>query len=190
MISNLLVQDIVGYPSIRAPLCDLPDEMQMYLCPLFLFRIGASSILSQVLQSALTSLSYRASDVWSGEERFDLNDIYTSYAVINAARAQRGRRHVPFVLVEAVYESPTPLFPGNEYANEAQVRSQAYEALWGGAFGQFVTNNPVWHLGPGWQRALNSPGAQSTAHLHDLMTPRKWWLLQPDGADCSPRPTW
>jgi Protein of unknown function (DUF4038)/Putative collagen-binding domain of a collagenase len=140
---------------------------------------GIRRVLPDALQTVHTARGAAALDVWGGERWLTLNSLYTGFDVLPEARAQYVRSSMPFFLIEAVYEDPTPLFPGNSYANEAQIRSQAYQALLGGAFGQIMGNNPMWYFGEGWQRALNSPGARSMVHLHDLMTGRPWWLLRP-----------
>jgi hypothetical protein len=41
-------------------------------------------------------------------------------------------------------------------------------------------NRPVWLFDPGWQAALDSPGAQDMARLKTLFASRPWYELIPD----------
>ena len=123
-----------------------------------------------------------ALEYWHGEPWLQVNNIYTYGPVHAAALAQYTRPECrPFFLLESAYE--------NEHgATEQRLRTQAYQAVLSGAAGQAFGNNPVWHFdGPGiypisvtWQEALDSRGAQSMTHLHDLFTSVPWWLLEPD----------
>jgi hypothetical protein len=143
---------------------------------------GIRSVLPNALQTAHTSRRHAASDVWADAPWLSIDNIYTGYSAHDAARNRYATSTKPFFLIEAVYENPTPLFPDSQYATASQVRSQAYQAVLGGAFGQIMGNNPVWYFGKGWQRALDSPGAQSMSHMHNLMNRYSWWLLEPDAA--------
>jgi hypothetical protein len=131
-----------------------------------------------------------AVDYWAREPWLQVYNIYTAHPdawdsipVYGAALEHFARPEwMPFFLIEGVYE--------NEHgANEQFLRTQAYQALLSGAGGHVFGNNPIWHfdtpgLGPPmpvtWQEALDSPGAQSMTHLHDLLASTPWWLLEPD----------
>jgi hypothetical protein len=141
---------------------------------------GIRSVLPNALQTVHTSRGHAAMDAWPNTPWLNVNNIYTSFVVHDAAREQAARTGTPFFLIEAVYENPTPLFPTNPSATAAQVRSQAYEAVLGGAFGQIMGTNPLWYFGPGWQKGLDSGGARSLSQLYRLMSSHAWWLLQPD----------
>lgn len=81
---------------------------------------------------------------------------------------------MPFVQFESAYE--------NDFlsASPSRVRLQAYSSLLAGACGYGYGNYPVWLFNPGWQSALNSPGAISMKHLHTLFLSRAWFRLVPD----------
>jgi hypothetical protein len=49
-----------------------------------------------------------------------------------------------------------------------------------GACGEFLGNYPMWLFDPGWEAALDSPGAQERVHLKRLFTSRPWHTLIPD----------
>jgi hypothetical protein len=121
-------------------------------------------------------------DYWRGEPWLQVDNVYTYEPVYAAALAHYARpERLPFFLIESAYE--------NEHGiTEQDLRTQAYQAVLCGAAGQVFGNNPVWHFqGPGlypapvtWQQALDSPGARSMTHLHELMASLPWWLLEPD----------
>jgi len=78
----------------------------------------------------------------------------------------------PFFYIEGTYE--------NEGASQTCLRSQAYWAVLGGAFGHVFGNNPIWLFDSGWQNALNSTGAQSLQRFAALFASRPWHNLLPD----------
>jgi hypothetical protein len=90
----------------------------------------------------------------------------------------------PFVLIETTYE-------GEHDSKPEQIRRQAYWAMLGGACGQFLGNNPIWHFdGPGlfptkltWQRALDAVGTQDMVRLCKLFVGMQWQQLKPAQAD-------
>ncbi len=134
---------------------------------------GIRNVIPAALQTAHASRGYSALDVWAGEPWLNVNDVYAAPPIYTAAQAQYANSTMPFFLIEGYYEN-------DHGANELTLRSQAYQALLSGAFGQIMGNNPLWFFGSGWQQALGSPGAQSMAHLHELMSPLAWWRLVPD----------
>ena len=79
---------------------------------------------------------------------------------------------MPFFLVEAKYEG--------EGASERTVRTQAYQAVLSGAFGQLLGNAPLWRFDSGWQTAMNSIGSRSMTQLAGAFSSRAWWKLVPD----------
>jgi hypothetical protein len=108
-------------------------------------------------------------DLW-----LELNQTYSYEIVHRHLVADYLRTPVrPFVLFESTYE-------GEHNASDVQIRRQAYWALLSGACGQFLGNFPVWLLPPGWEGALDSPGAIAMAHLGNLFRARRWWDLVPD----------
>jgi hypothetical protein len=121
-------------------------------------------------------------DYWRGEAWLKVNNVYTYGPVHGPALEAYARPGaMPFFLIESAYE--------NEHeASERRLRTQAYQAVLSGAAGQIFGNNPIWHFdGPGlyaapvtWQRALDSRGARSMTHLHELLTAMPWWELEPD----------
>ena len=121
-------------------------------------------------------------DYWRGEPWLQVSNVYT-YRPVDAAALEHYARpgRMPFFLIESAYE--------NEHGiTERGLRMQAYQAVLSGAAGQIFGNNPIWHFhGPGlvpapvtWQQALDSPGARSMTHLHELMATIPWWRLEPD----------
>jgi hypothetical protein len=122
------------------------------------------------------------SDYWLDEPWLQLGSVYTYGPVHAAALEHYARpRRWPFFLIESGYENERGV-------TERDLRMQAYQALLCGAAGQIFGNNPIWHFhAPGlcpapvtWRQALDSPGAQSMAHLRALMATVRWWLLEPD----------
>jgi hypothetical protein len=123
-----------------------------------------------------------AIEYWGDEPWLQVNNVYTYGPVCPSALEEYARpRRMPFFLIESAYE--------NEHeATERRLRAQAYHAVLCGAGGQVFGNNPIWHFdGPGvwsapvtWQEALDSRGAQSMTHLHDLLASLPWWRLEPD----------
>ena len=143
---------------------------------------GIAAVDPRALHTAHNAPETAPIEYWQGESWLDVNNVYTCGPVYAAARAQYARPEgMPFFLLESAYE--------NEHdATEQRLRTQAYQALLSGAAGQVFGNNPIWHFdGPGlfsapvtWQEALDSRGAQSMSHLHDLLTTIPWWQLEPD----------
>src|SRR5258708_13433638 len=79
----------------------------------------------------------------------------------------------PFVLIESTYE-------GEHNASAVQIRRQAYWAVLSGATGQFMGNRPIWLFDPGWEPAVNSPGARDMTTMDSLFASRPWHELVPD----------
>jgi hypothetical protein len=87
----------------------------------------------------------------------------------------------PYVLFESTYEDEHDSRP-------EQIRRQAYWTMLGGACGQFLGNNPIWHFdGPGifkpkmtWQQALDSVGSRDMARLRKLFVSLPWQRLVPE----------
>jgi Protein of unknown function (DUF4038) len=84
----------------------------------------------------------------------------------------------PVFLVEANYEfEHLPFTDGGTIQN---LRRQEYWALLSGAAGQIYGSAYTWRLPDGWQRQLDSPGAQQLAYLTDLFLAHRWYDLIPD----------
>jgi hypothetical protein len=102
----------------------------------------------------------------------DLNNIYTSADnVIDEAESQYKNSQLPFVFIEGRYEG--------EGADEALVRTQAYQALLSGACGELMGNKLIWPFEKGWEGALNSPGARSMTHMRQIMEALPFWRFRP-----------
>jgi hypothetical protein len=113
---------------------------------------------------------------YPGDTWLSLNMTYT-YSIVHRGLLRDYARDpiLPNVLFETTYE--------NEHnASELQIRRQAYWALLCGACGQFMGNKPMWMFGPGWEQALDSPGAVAMARLRHLIDDLPWWDLAPDAA--------
>jgi hypothetical protein len=96
--------------------------------------------------------------------------------------AEYRRRPIrPFVLLESVYE-------GEHDAKPEEIRRQGYWSMLGGACGQFLGNNPIWHFdGPGlypiktiWQEALDGTGSRDMARLRQAFVDLPWHQLEPE----------
>ena len=117
---------------------------------------------------------HAATEVYPDASWLTLNQTY-SYQIVHrklAADYERAPAR-PFVLFESTYE-------GEHDASELQIRRQGWWALTAGAAGQFFGSFPVWLMSPGWQAALDSPGARSMAHLREFVDAVPWWTLAPD----------
>ncbi len=87
----------------------------------------------------------------------------------------------PFVLIESTYE-------GEHNSTPAQIRRQAYWAMLGGACGQFLGNNPLWHFdGPGlyasklsWVQAMDATGSRDMTRLGAFFRALPWYQLRPE----------
>jgi hypothetical protein len=103
-----------------------------------------------------------------------LNQTYT-YQIVHRRLLEDYTRVParPFVLFESTYE-------GEHDAPPVQIRRQAWWALTCGAAGQFLGNFPVWLMSPGWEAALDSPGARAMTHLRRFVDGVRWWDLVPD----------
>ncbi len=122
-----------------------------------------------------------AAEFWGGQPWLNVDTVYTYQPVYRAARrAARRRPRRPYFLIESTYE--------NEHGvTEERLRTQAYQALLNGAFGQVFGNNPIWHFGtPGreapmtWRQALDAEGSRGMQHLVRLFERIPWWQLEPD----------
>jgi hypothetical protein len=120
---------------------------------------------------------------FGNQQWLTVNSVYTGERTpVDSMRTEYERRPVrPFVLIEAIYE-------GEHDSTPEQIRRQAYRAMLGGACGQFLGNNPIWHFdGPGlfptkttWKQALGSTGSSDMARLRDLFLGLAWHKLQPE----------
>jgi hypothetical protein len=136
------------------------------------------------LHTAHTGPGFQAKEVWSSAPWLDVNNVYTYEPVLPIAwRAYKRPDRMPFFLIESEYEGE------NRHASELRVRAQAWQAVLGGAMGQMVGNNPIWHFASPrpitpfsgtWQKALNSEAARSMTQLRRLLDSVEWWHLEPD----------
>jgi hypothetical protein len=78
----------------------------------------------------------------------------------------------PFFLIEGRYE--------NEGAGIDCLARQAYAALLFGSRGHVFGNRPMWLFDPGWEHALDSPGASIMQAMASLLAARDLSGLLPD----------
>jgi hypothetical protein len=161
---------------------------------------GIREFDARALHTAHGADATAALDYWHGEDWLQVNTIHAalpkhwSNEPVYAAGLEQYQRpeRMPFLLIEGAYE--------NEHGTtEQHLRTQAYQSLLTGGAGQIFGNNPIWHFdgfaGPypffamddwfaappvTWEQALESRGAQSMTHLHNVMSGIPWWLLKPD----------
>jgi hypothetical protein len=130
---------------------------------------GGDQLMTAHVEPEFSPLEQFPGDPW-----LQLNQTYTYEIVHRHLQADYERLPVrPFVLFESTYE-------GEHNASQLQVRRQAYWALLSGACGQFLGNFPVWLMPPGYEPALDSPGARAMERLAELFSGRRWWELVPD----------
>ena len=119
-----------------------------------------------------------------GEQKWlTVNSVYSyEKTLFRPVQVEYQRRPIrPFVLIESTYE-------GEHNSTPDQIRRQAYWAMLGGACGQFLGNNPIWHFdGPGlfpvkttWKEALDGTGSRDMARLRDLFIGLPWHRLEPE----------
>ena len=119
-----------------------------------------------------------------GQERWlTLNTVYSYQSnLFQSVLAEYTRKPArPFVLIESTYE-------GEHDSTPDQIRRQAYWTMLGGACGQFLGNNPIWHFdGPGlfpasltWAQALDAAGSRDLARLGALFRQVPWPQLIPE----------
>jgi Protein of unknown function (DUF4038)/Putative collagen-binding domain of a collagenase len=142
---------------------------------------GISETDPGALQTAHTAPESSPLDTWNGRTWLAINNVYTYKDVYAASIAAYRRSELPFFLMESAYE--------NEHSvSTRQIRTQAWQALLGGATGQIFGNNPIWHFsGPGlypraqtWEDALSSPGSRSMTIVAHVFGALPWWRLVPD----------
>lgn len=119
-----------------------------------------------------------------GEQKWlTVNSVYSyEKTLFRPVELEYQRRPIrPFVLIESTYE-------GEHNSTPDQIRRQAYWAMLGGACGQFLGNNPMWHFdGPGlypvkptWKEALDGTGSRDMTRLRDFFTGLPWHRLEPE----------
>lgn len=133
------------------------------------------------LQTAHGARDSSPLDTSYGRPWLRLDSVYTYGDVYARSIAAYRRSSLPFFLIESAYE--------NEHSvSTSRLRTQAWQALLGGATGQVFGNNPIWHFtGPGlfpqtqtWEAALGSRGARSMAVVARVFGGLPWWRLVPD----------
>jgi len=131
------------------------------------------------IQSA--ELNYRVSDTledptWA--PIIGLDAAYTYYPTYAEVLAGHTRNAMPVFMVEANYE-----FENNNNLDTGTpriLRRQEYWTLLSGATGQFYGNHYTWQFISGWQRNLNTLGAQQMGYVTSLFASRPWYNLVPD----------
>lgn len=123
----------------------------------------------------------RASAYWFGEDGWlDVNFAYTYDHPYKQVLAERGRDRVrPVLLGESGYEGENNLREPEGY-DARRVRRGAYGALLSGAAGHAYGCAGVWNFQDDWRERLDTPGARQMALLYNLLSPRRWWALEPD----------
>ncbi|HEX2521776.1 MAG TPA: DUF4038 domain-containing protein, partial [Terriglobia bacterium] len=128
------------------------------------------------LFTAHTAPESTPAEQYSLSQWLDLDATYSYMIVHRKLLANYHHRPVrPNILIESTYE-------GEHNASPLQIRRQSYWALLAGAAGQFYGNRPIWGFFPGWEKALDSKGAQDMARLAKFIESRPWHTLVPDDA--------
>ena len=79
--------------------------------------------------------------IWGAYKWLGVNSLFTYEGVWPRAVALYKRSAKPFFLIESAYEND-----GWNRQTPARMRTQAYQAILGGATGQVFGNNPIWHF--------------------------------------------
>ncbi len=119
-----------------------------------------------------------------GEQKWlTVNSVYSyEKTLFRPVQGEYQRRPIrPFILIESTYE-------GEHNSTPDQIRRHAYWSMLGGACGQFLGNNPIWHFdGPGlypvettWKEALDGAGSRDMARLRALFIGLPWHRLEPE----------
>jgi hypothetical protein len=127
--------------------------------------------------------------IWGRYSWLALNSLFTYKGVWPRAVALRTRSAKPFFLIESAYEND-----GWNPQTPTRMRTQAYQAILGGATGNVFGNNPIWHFdGPGccssvefpttWQNALGLQGSKSMSILRRIFSSYPWYAMTPDTGD-------
>jgi hypothetical protein len=135
------------------------------------------------LMTVHASPEHSAAAVFGTEPWLSVDTVYSYEPTLFRSLLAEYRRTParPFVLIESTYE-------GEHNSTPPQIRRQAYWAMLGGACGQFLGNNPLWHFdGPGlfpaketWIQALDSTGSRDMSRLGALFRQLPWSNLVPD----------
>ncbi len=125
------------------------------------------------LFTALVSEEFSPLDI-PGLDGVDINLTYT-YGIVHRKLHEDYRREPPrpTILSECTYE-------GEYDASGAQIRRQAYWSVVCGGSGHCFGNRPIWLFDPGWQQALDSPGAVAMARFGEFFRGLPWSALRPD----------
>jgi hypothetical protein len=165
--------DLTDYPIFKTKMDDIADGIR-----------SADSVHLMTIETQAPSGA--SQDGMSGSAWIDLNFLYQGAAGI-AAKANANYLRSDYL----------PMFIGeddleNEKVNDLVERTEAYQAVLGGAHLGFVFGNCViWSFGavypycniqPGqtWQNRLNSPGSIGRQYLGRLMRSREHWKMVPD----------
>jgi len=145
---------------------------------------GIREVDTWSLHTAHTGPGHEAMAIYPDADWLDLNNIYTYDPVLPIAlRAYHRRGPEPYFLIESEYEGE------NRRAPDIRIRAQAWQAMLGGAMGQVVGNNPIWHFASPkpitpftltWQQSLASEASRSMTQLRRLFESFDWWRLEPE----------
>jgi uncharacterized protein DUF4038/collagenase-like protein with putative collagen-binding domain len=124
--------------------------------------------------------------IWGKYEWLGVNSLFTYKGVWPRAVALYKRSAKPFFLIESAYEND-----GWNPQTPTRMRTQAYQAILGGATGHVFGNNPIWHFdGPGccssvefpttWENALGLEGSKSMSVLRMIFSRYPWYAMTPD----------
>lgn len=123
------------------------------------------------------SSSWFHTDAWLS---FDMIETHTNpekiAPMISADYHLPGAK--PTGIGEGWYENSdvAPPAPGGTALN---VRREAYWSVLSGGYYTYG-NDPIYYFGPGWQDALNAPGARNMTVYKRLLTSLPWWTFSPD----------
>lgn len=146
--------------------------------------LGIREVDPTKLHTGHTAPGFEAMGVYAGADWLDVNNVYT-YDPVSPIAHQAYRRApiAPFFLIESEYEGE------NRRAPDGRVRAQAWQAMLGGAMGQLMGNNPIWHFASPkpitpfkltWQQAMDAEASRSMVQLRRLFETLPWWQLVPD----------
>ncbi len=135
---------------------------------------------------------------FSGKPWLDLNMIQGGHCLRYDVRAElvadTDRKGLPWLDGEPIYEDHPYCWdrPPDGYANDLDVRRDAYWAVFGGAFGHTYGHHAVWQFqtpggsaalsarpGADWRKAIEAPGAVQMGHLRALMESRPFTTGRP-----------
>lgn len=156
-----------------------PDEATRALAALVegLRAGGVSGPMVSHVYAHCSALDLPGMDWVSFNLTYGYGDAYS-----HVLRDARREPPMPTVLAEAYYE-------GEWDATAIQIRRQIWSSVLGGGCGHIFGNRPVWLFDPGWQDALESPGAAAMSVFRQTLADLDWSALVPDAPAAVLEPT-